>query len=167
MCRRGDLLKGCFMVCLALRVTYAGDWLGGTGAYVCGTTQMDCLLWDICWSHFLACNCSSGAWWCYCSVLIIALVRKKDAYTQFSLNLSPWVPLFVCWMFAIGGKKLLQIIEIHCFSADGFFVFYTFLNIQHILQVLALYYFSTPEVKPRVDRAALLALCCCTHIKRQ
>lgn len=60
-----------------------------------------------------------------------------------------------------------QILQAHCFGADGFYVFYTFLNIQHILQVLALYYFSTPEVQPRVDRAALLALWCCMHVKRE
>lgn len=34
------LINDGFMVCLALEVTYAGEWLDGTGAYLCVTAQM-------------------------------------------------------------------------------------------------------------------------------
>lgn len=62
-------------------------------------------------------------------------------------------------MFAIGGKKSpTQLLQAHCFSADGFYGFYTFLKNQNTLQGLSLYHFSTPEVNPRADRVALLAL---------
>lgn len=39
-CKTHYLLDNGFMVCLAQEVTYTGDWLDGTGAYLCVTTQM-------------------------------------------------------------------------------------------------------------------------------
>jgi len=74
----------------------------------------------------------------------------------------------VSWIFATGGKKsATQTLQAHCLGADGFYGFYTFLNNQHTLHILALYHFSTPEVNLRVERVALLALRFCVHIRRQ
>lgn len=73
------------------------------------------------------------------------------------LNLSPWVPLFVSWMFAIGGKKsttsditspLLQCWWFLC-------LLYNSKCPTHSARLLALYYFSTPEVQPSRQSSTL------------
>lgn len=156
-CKTHYLINDSFMVCLALEVTYAGDWLDGTGASWCVTTQMRLFITRYLLVEFPGMQSFSWSWMVLllCTNYTTVLVRKKDAHTQFSFSLALRVPFFVCWMFAPGGKRSTPQItqptaSVLMVSVD--------LNNQPTGQVLALCHCSTPEVNPRGDTVTLLAL---------